>query len=601
MCEELKLVQLIDTELDNEHFNQTITTGQATVGIILNLLNILQKPLMLSHEFMQIRPINRLIGRSPFDAHQRNKDNGEKIKSEDFNQHKLGRTLDLLYDYGLEELFMTISSVAFGQFQRFQSRFLHTDTTSMSVYRQSDSGESDRPGVIQLKRGHSKEKRPDLRQFIIGMITCKRLPVFIETASGNTSDKTYFRELITEYGDQLTSQFEREKIFVFDSAFYNEPNLISTHDSIKYITRVPLTIKKAIKYLEETDQSEFESCNSEKLDDYEITGKSVSYKGFEHRWILVYSKSKYKRDRNNFLEDIAEIEADMEKKQSDKNQLLRKDDFTTKEEARKAVKAWEEEQQYHSIKDITFTEMVRRADGKRGRIGKDTPTKIEYGVKFTIIRDEEAIDQQLSTAGRFILATNESTENLSGEETLLGYKSQQYVERGFRFLKDPFFFADSIFLEKPERISALSMIMGLSLLVYNLCELKLREALQKSGEKFHNNTLKPTGNPTIRRVFETFEGIQVHYLRTGDSMIREKVLNKREWHHQVLGLMGDEYKQRYEDGRNQIGQLSDLFQLHLNEVEHNQNNEIKKRNNIRRDIDQIEENYSLESEKKDPG
>ena len=36
------------------------------------------------------------------------------------------------------------------------------------------------------------------------------------------------------------------------------------------------------------------------------------------------------------------------------------------------------------------------------------------------------------------------------------------VERGFRFLKDPLFFADSLFLKKPERIMALMMIMGIT-------------------------------------------------------------------------------------------------------------------------------------------
>jgi transposase len=35
------------------------------------------------------------------------------------------------------------------------------------------------------------------------------------------------------------------------------------------------------------------------------------------------------------------------------------------------------------------------------------------------------------------------------------------VERGFRFLKDPLFLASSVFVKKPERIMALSLIMVL--------------------------------------------------------------------------------------------------------------------------------------------
>ncbi len=57
---------------------------------------------------------------------------------------------------------------------------------------------------------------------------------------------------------------------------------------------------------------------------------------------------------------------------------------------------------------------------------------------------------------------------LSNDSMLKEYKAQQSCERGFGFLKDPLFFADSIFLKSPERIESLAMIMGLCLLVYTL-------------------------------------------------------------------------------------------------------------------------------------
>jgi transposase len=62
-------------------------------------------------------------------------------------------------------------------------------------------------------------------------------------------------------------------------------------------------------------------------------------------------------------------------------------------------------------------------------------------------------------------------------DALREYKAQQGVERGFRFLKDPLFFADSIFLKSPKRIAALGMIMALCLLVYNLGQRQLRARL----------------------------------------------------------------------------------------------------------------------------
>ena len=68
--------------------------------------------------------------------------------------------------------------------------------------------------------------------------------------------------------------------------------------------------------------------------------------------------------------------------------------------------------------------------------------------------------------GLFILGTNDLNDALDMQFLLDEYKSQQAVERGFRFLKSPDFLASSLFLKKPERIEALLMIMTCSLMIY---------------------------------------------------------------------------------------------------------------------------------------
>jgi len=49
------------------------------------------------------------------------------------------------------------------------------------------------------------------------------------------------------------------------------------------------------------------------------------------------------------------------------------------------------------------------------------------------------------------------------------------VERGFRFLKNPAFFAASLFLKKSSRIMGLLMVMTLALLVYGVIERRIRK------------------------------------------------------------------------------------------------------------------------------
>ena len=122
----------------------------------------------------------------------------------------------------------------------------------------------------------------------------------------------------------------------------------------------------------------------------------------------------------------------------------------------------------------------------------------------------EKIQEEKQLAGRFILATNVLDEaELSPEQMLIEYKGQQSTERGFRFLKDPMFLADSIFLKSPERIQALALIMGLCLLVYNLGQRELRSALVRRGEMVKNQLGEETNSPTLRWIFQQFQAVHL--------------------------------------------------------------------------------------------
>jgi len=539
MCDELEIISIIEQQLDNTHPNMNISSGQASMAIILNMLNVLQHPLMLAPEFMEKRPIDRLITGSDQQAIM-----GEhEITAEHFNQHVLGRTLDRLYDHGLEELFMTIAGQAYQKFKRFTSRFLHTDTTSMSVHGSYDDTDDE---LIKLTYGFSKDGNHNLKQFLISMICCDRLPLFLSTASGNTSDKKYFNELVVEYGNQIRDQFGDDKIFVFDSAYFTDSNLNSSGKEIDWITRVPYTITES-KELKDKLMMEFDNCQDPKLDNYAINSIGMSYAEIDQRWIVVQSNGKLERDKKSLQKKISKEEEAMASSHSIRNKLQRME-FDSQDKCMAALSEFQATLKYHRIASVEFEEKVKRTDGKRGRIGEDTPTKIVYSPVLTLKQDPSRIAMHLITAGRFIIATNVSSEELSDEEVLLAFKSQQNVERGFRFLKDPFFFARSIFLEKPERISALAMLMGISLLIYNLCELRLREALHNNNEKFEDPSLGPNENPTIRRVFQTFQGIFIHYTTWKGELVRENTLNIKPWHIQVINLLGEIYYNRYKDG-----------------------------------------------------
>ena len=215
-------------------------------------------------------------------------------------------------------------------------------------------------------------------------------------------------------------------------------------------------------------------------------------------------------------------------------------EFHNEEDALESALEREKRWKYHEISATEMETKRKRENGRRGRPRRDEPTKTVYRIKVEFAEDKSVIEKEMLKKGKFIVATNElNSGELSDEEVLKAYKEQQHAERGFRFLKDPLFFAHSMFLERESRIVAMVMITGL--MVYSIAERKLREALEEAGETIPDQKGKPTQKPTIRRVFQMFEGITVLY--KGSEEVA--VLNMKPIHYKVLSLLGHEYERMY--------------------------------------------------------
>ncbi|HVB24856.1 MAG TPA: IS1634 family transposase [Ktedonobacteraceae bacterium] len=120
----------------------------------------------------------------------------------------------------------------------------------------------------------------------------------------------------------------------------------------------------------------------------------------------------------------------------------------------------------------------------------------------------------------WIVGTNVLSPIALSDQALIDTsKDQGGVDRGFRFLKDPLFLASSVFVKKPERIMALSFIMVLCLLVYRLAEFRLRCRLVETEQTIPVQVQKPTTRPTMRWVFQCFEGVELLHVQTATTSL----------------------------------------------------------------------------------
>jgi len=494
IIDSIGLVEIIN-DLIGQEPEEKVSAGHVVKAMILNGLGMVSQPLYMFPKFFENIACEHLIGRG--------------VLAEYLNDDKLGRVMDKLFIKGLDTIFLAISLVAVKIFE-ISLKTSHLDSSSFHMHgeykynlpevifkkngdcQSQSSSEIKSLEAINITYGYSRDHRPDLKQFIMQLICSGDgdIPIFLKSASGNQVDSTCFGKIAVEYQKQI----EIDSLIVADCALYTEEN-IKLMSKMKWVSRVPLTIKEAKTLIGTLAESEFIQSG---IDGYSFVDKKVTYAGVDQRWLVVQSHLRRKSDLHKLSQNIEKSLKSTEAKLK----TLSQERFTSSADAMKALSKISKQFKYHQVGNIEVTE---KSPSK-----KDKNQDKYYQISATISKNQNAIDIETRSAGRFVIATNVLEYSLlSNNDMITEYKAQQSCERGFGFLKDPLFFADSIFLKSPERIEALAMIMGLCLLVYTLAQRQIRSALSASNSTVKNQLGKSINNPTLRWIFQCFQSIHL--------------------------------------------------------------------------------------------
>nr|WP_238360949.1 IS1634 family transposase [Iningainema tapete] len=171
-----------------------------------------------------------------------------------------------------------------------------TSLPDVIIHNNSSNSEIKSPVPIEITYGYSRDHRPDLKQFIIDLISSVDgdVPIFLKTASGNQSNSSSFAKIFLEYQEQMQKEkIENEdSLMVADAALYNAKN-ISSLSGTRWLCRVPITIglaKDAISTLLSTD------FISSSLTGYYYSVVRSNYGGVEQRWLVVESTERKESD-----------------------------------------------------------------------------------------------------------------------------------------------------------------------------------------------------------------------------------------------------------------------------------------------------------------
>src|SRR5438309_11549303 len=209
--------QLVPTEM-------AIDPGTIVLGMILDTLSG-RSPLYRLEEFFTYQDTALLLGKA--------------VPPEVFQDDTVGRVLERLYDTGTMKVF-TACAVRADRVFGFDKRSVHFDTTSMTVYGDYVFPEAQEV-PFTIPHGYSKDKRPDLKQFVFATLCVDRaVPLWGKPHDGNASDKTVNNTLLSDIAAFLAKHgvAPGAYIYVADAALVTEDNLAALGDTL-FITRLP--------------------------------------------------------------------------------------------------------------------------------------------------------------------------------------------------------------------------------------------------------------------------------------------------------------------------------------------------------------------------
>ena len=469
---------------------------------------------------------------------------GREIPPKAFNDTTLGRAMDAIYEAGTEQLFSQVAFRAAGAFpEDVDTRHVHFDTTSVSVWGDYPMCNEDDEDQLNVTYGHSKDRRPDLKQFLIKMLCVHHnIPIIGGCESGNESDKTINNVVLTSLSKHMAKHGLSEGAFVYiaDSSMVTPKNLEALGKNL-FITRLPFTYKETDRVIAEAVRKgnwrEVEttaaSSANRKAAAYRVCETAVTIGERSYRAIVVHSDAHDKR-RQKKLERL------LTESREKAGEILKdscKIEYYCREDAQAEAGRLRSGGTSLHCCDCSVKEKITYSRGRPLKNGERKVSKTMYALEGKIVEKTDEIERLKEAAGCFVLLTNVPVEGEMAhtpEEILAAYKEQHGIERNFGFLKDPVIVND-IFLKRPDRIEVLGFILLTSLLVWNLMEHVMRAYLKRTDSTIPGWDSKPTNRPTSFMMTTMFKGILVVEFN-GTWHFTAPLTSEREQYVRALGL-----------------------------------------------------------------
>ena len=449
--------------------------------------------------------------------------NNEDYEHVKFNDDRFGRVLNKLFRVDRASLMTELVVFFVNEFNITLERVSNDATTIKAFGKYPGRTKTG----LELKRGNSKDHRPDLKQLVFSLSVAGdgAVPIHYKCYPGNvTDDKTHIETWNTLRKITGCAEF----LYVADSKLCTDEQLSYIVDQGgRAVTIIPETWKEVESFKEKLRQTKKakdiiwrrRKPGSDDKKEYFSAFKGdyfTTKRGYKIHWI--YSSEKRKRDRENREKHLKKVEQCLAVLNGKINKRALKTRKAIEEAAQQIIAEHKLENFFH-ISIGTITEKYQVQIGT-GRPGKNTKYRTGVNRIFTLswTQKKQALKKEAQTDGVFPLLCTD--KQLTAKEVLKAYKYQPRLEKRFSQFKKIHHAAPLLF-KKVERIEANMFGFFIALVVQALIEREVR--IKMKEQKIEKIRVYPeqreASHPTTGKIIDRFDNICTYKIMENSKVV----------------------------------------------------------------------------------
>ena len=473
---------------------------------------------------------------------------GQEVHERWWSDDRLALVLDALAQPEQWQRFETALNQRLIRVYQLNPQRVRLDSTTTSGYWSVSED-----GLFQL--GYSKDHRPDLPQLkvMLSALDPLGLPLVTQVVAGKAADDPLYIPAIQQVSQSVP---EHGLLYVGDCKMAALATRAYVHAQGDYylcpLAQKQLPAQELDRYLqpvwsgeqplvavprakaEEEDELIAQGFEQSVVCSGEVAGQVVTW---SERQVIVRSVKLAQAASATLHAHLSKAQADLMQLNEHKQGKKVYRDADALQHAAQAIC------KHHQVEGLLRLRIEEQVSERavRGYGSRQAEARVERRWHLHSEVDEAAVSDTTRRLGWRVYVTDHPQQTLSLEQTVLAYREEYLVERGFGRLKGKPLSLSPMYVQSDQRAIGLIHLLSLALRLLTLLEWRCRQRLAEQQESvsglYAGNPKRTTSRPTAEALLQAFRLIHLSVVTLGQQIHRH-ITPLSEVQQRILALLG---------------------------------------------------------------